>query len=498
MKRKSGILLHVSALPSKYGIGSFGTESFEFIDYLVKSKQKVWEILPLNQTGFGDSPYSSCCSYSFNPYFISLDSLYGQGLLTKKELKECEDKGWYIDYGKLYLERYAVLKKAFSRFDKTKKEFVSFVKKGTYKDYALYMTLKNKFENRGFYDWPYEFKYRNVCALKEFENENRNEILFWQFLQYEASSAWMMVKGYAKENGVEIVGDLPLYVAYDSVDVWCNPQLFKLDENLTPKKVAGVPPDYFSTTGQLWGNPVYNYDKMAEDDYKWWVNRFVSALKYYDYVRIDHFRGFDRFYEIDYGKSDATEGEWIDVPSDELFAQIHKRVSKKRIIAEDLGIIDDGVVDLLKKTGYPGMRVLSFAFNSEDTNPYLPENLQDNSICYTGTHDNDTLMGLLEQFSEWDYNVFKTGVKNSLKKFNLKKSVSSSTALAKSVVELGFASNSYLFIIPMQDVALLGKDYRMNTPGREIGNWTLKVPKKCFSQKNSQYLADLTKKYKRI
>ncbi|MBE5731474.1 MAG: 4-alpha-glucanotransferase [Clostridiales bacterium] len=498
MKRKSGILLHISALPTKYGIGSFGSESYEFIDYLVKSKQKIWEILPLNQTGFGDSPYSSCCSYSFNPYFISLESLLGQGLLTKKELKECEDTNKYIDYGKLYNERFAILKKAFSRFDKTKKEFVSFVKKGEYKDYALFMTLKLKFNNRGFYDWPYEFKYRNPCALKDFEKENIDDILFWQFLQYEASSAWIMLKGYAKENGIEIIGDLPLYVAYDSVDVWCNPQLFKLDDNLTPKKVAGVPPDYFSATGQLWGNPVYNYEKMSEDGYKWWVNRFVSALKYYDYVRIDHFRGFDRFYEIDYGKSDATEGEWITVPSDELFEQIHKRISKKRIIAEDLGIIDDGVIALLKKTGYPGMRVLSFAFNSEDTNPYLPQNLEENSICYTGTHDNDTLMGLLEQFSEWDYTNFRNGVKNSLKSLNIKKTVNSSQSVAKSVIELGFASKSHLFIIPMQDVALLGKDYRMNTPGREIGNWTLKVPKKCFSDKNSEYLANLTTRYKRV
>lgn len=237
---------------------------------------------------------------------------------------------------------------------------------------------------------------------------------------------------------------------------------------------------------------------MSEDDYKWWVNRFVSALKYYDYVRIDHFRGFDRFYEIDYGKSDATEGAWVDVPSDDLFKAIHKRVSAKRIIAEDLGIIDDGVVELLKKTGYPGMRILSFAFNSENTNPYLPQNIEENSICYTGTHDNDTLMGLLEQFSEWDYENFVKGVKNSLKKLGIKKSVSSKTSLAKAVIELGFASKAYLFILPMQDVALLGKDYRMNTPGREIGNWTLKTPKKAFSVKYSDFISNLTEKYKRV
>ena len=497
MKRKSGILLHISALPSKYGIGSFGTEAYEFVDYLVKSKQKVWEILPLNQTGFGDSPYSSCCSYSFNPYFISLDALNGQGLLTKKDLKENEDNGRYIDYGKLYTKRYNLLRKAFSKFDTTNKEFVSFVKKGVYKDYALYMTLKTKF-NKGFYDWPYEFKYRNSYALENFAKENKEEILFWQFLQFEAYSAWCSLKWYAKELGVEIVGDLPLYVAYDSVDVWCNPQLFKLDENLTPKKVAGVPPDYFSATGQLWGNPVYDYEKMSQDGYKWWVNRFVQALKLYDYVRIDHFRGFDRFYEIDFGRADATVGEWVDVPSDELFAQIHKRISKKRVIAEDLGIIDDGVVDLLNKLDYPGMRVLSFAFNGEETNPYLPENIKENTICYTGTHDNDTLVGLLEQFSDWDYKNFVTGVKSSLKNMKIKRVITGRGCVVKSVIELGFASKSYLFLIPMQDVAMLGKDYRMNTPGREIANWTLRIPKKCFSDKNSEFIASLTTKYNRI
>ena len=497
MKRKSGILLHISALPSKYGIGSFGAESYQFIDYLVASNQKVWEILPLNQTGFGDSPYSSCCSYSFNPYFISLEELCKQGLLTKKDLKENEDNGAYIDYGKLYNTRYPLLKKAFSNYDKNNPEFVKFIKKGAYRDYALYMTLKSKF-NKGYYDWPYSYKYRNVCALEDFANENKEEILFWQFTQYQACNEWSALKKYANEKGIEIIGDLPLYVAYDSVDVWCNPKLFKLDENLTPKKVAGVPPDYFSETGQLWGNPIYDYEKMSYDNYSWWVNRFVQALKLYDYVRIDHFRGFDRFYEIDYGRSDATKGDWVQVPSDELFEQIHKRVSKKRVIAEDLGTIDDGVVSLLNKLDYPGMRVLSFAFDGEKSNAYLPENIEENSVCYTGTHDNETLVGLVEGFSKEEYQTFMDGVKNSLKLLKIKKPIVRQTCLVKAVIELGFASKANLFLLPMQDVALLGKDYRMNTPGREIANWTLKVPKKYFSKSNSEYLKDLTKKYKRI
>ena len=497
MKRKSGVLLHVSALPNKYGIGTFGTESYDFIDFLSESKQKIWEILPLNQTGFGDSPYSSCCSYSFNPYFISLDALVGYGLLKRSELKSYEDNCAYIDYGRLYNTRYDLLRKAFDRYNKNDEDFIKFVKNGEYKDYALYMALRLKNDNKAFYDWPSEYKFRDKKALKRFEKENMNEILFWQFVQFEAINQWLSVKTYANSKGVKIIGDLPLYVAYDSVDVWVNPNNFKLDENLTPKKVAGVPPDYFSKTGQLWGNPVYDYDEMRKDGFSWWTKRFVKTLKYYNFVRIDHFRGFDRFYEIDYGMDTAMIGQWVKVPSDELFGAICKRVSKSRIIAEDLGIIDEGVVALLNKLDLPGMRILSFAFNSEPTNPYLPENVENKSVCYTGTHDNDTLMGLLDHFDEWDYNNFVKGVERSLQKFSITKKLDTKNDVARAVCELGFASNSDLFIIPMQDVALLNSDYRMNTPGREIANWTLKMPKSSFGKKYSNYLKSMTKKYNR-
>lgn len=497
MKRQSGVLLHVSSLPNKYGIGTFGTEAYEFIDFLSESKQSIWEILPLSQTGFGDSPYSSCCSYSFNPYFISLDALVGYGLLKRSELKSYIDDCKYVDYGRLYNTRYELLRKAFSRFNKIDEDFIKFVKKGAYKDYALYMTLRLKNDNKAFYDWADEYKYRNKDELKRFEKENKDELLFWQFIQFEAINQWLSLKTYANSKGVKIIGDLPLYVAYDSVDVWVNPNYFKLDERLTPKKVAGVPPDYFSKTGQLWGNPVYDYDEMRKDGFSWWTKRFVKTLKYYDYVRIDHFRGFDRFYEIDYGRDNAMFGNWIDVPSEKLFNAICKRVSKKRIIAEDLGIIDDGVINLLSRLDIPGMRILSFAFNSDETNPYLPENMEKKSVCYTGTHDNDTLIGLLDHFSEWDYCNFTNGVKRSLFLMGIKKSLNTKNSIARAVCELGFASKSDIFIIPMQDVALLNSDYRMNTPGREIANWTLKMPKRYFGKKYSNYLKSMTLKYKR-
>ena len=497
MERKSGVLLHISSLPNRYGIGSFGKECYDFIDFLSASKQKVWEILPLGQTGFGDSPYSSCCSYSYNPYFISLEVLVGKGLLKQDEIKDCVDNTAYVDYGKLYYTRFDILRKAFARFDRKNSAFRKFVRSGKYRDYALYMTIKGASENKAFYDWADEFKYRDKTALNKFARAHRNEIAFWQFLQFEAKTEWDAIRDYAKKKKIEIMGDMPLYVAYDSVDVWANPRYFKLDERLFPEKVAGVPPDYFSKTGQLWGNPVYNYEVIKADKFRYWTRRFADALKTCDLIRIDHFRGFDRYYEIDYGRENAMVGEWVEVPSEELFKAVHRRIKRDKIVAEDLGIIDDGVRALLDKQGYPGMRILSFAFNGEEDNLYLPENIEENSVCYTGTHDNDTLMGLLNAMSEWDYKNFVTGVKASAKKLRLRIVTRTKSAVAKAVIRLGYASKANTFIIPMQDVALLNGDYRMNTPGREIANWTVKMPKFTFGKKYAKYLRELTKKYKR-
>lgn len=497
MKRQSGILLHISSLPNRYGIGTFGQECYDFIDFLAQSGQKVWEILPLGQTGFGDSPYSSVCSYSYNPYFISLDVLCGEGLLKKSEISELQDETPFVDFGKLYYTRYAVLRKAYDRFDKTNENFVKFVKSKKYRDYALYMSIKGKQDSKAFYDWAKEYKYRDKSALIRFEKDNDNEIKFWLFLQFKASEQWKQVRAYAKEKGIMIMGDLPLYVAYDSVDVWANPQYFKLDENLTPKKVAGVPPDYFSATGQLWGNPVYDYASIKADGYAWWKNRFKSVANDCDLIRIDHFRGMDRFYQIDYGRDSAVVGEWESVDGRTLLDSVHSVVNKSRIIAEDLGIIDDGVKNLLAYAQYPGMRILSFAFNGDENNTYLPQNVEENSVCYTGTHDNDTLIGLIENFTEWDYANFVRGVENSCARLGVKAKMKDNRSIAKTVIELGFASKAKLFILPMQDVALLNGDYRMNTPGREIANWTTKIAKKHFNATNAKNLKALSQKYNR-
>ena len=300
------------------------------------------------------------------------------------------------------------------------------------------------------------------------------------------------------KKGISIMGDMPLYVALDSVDVWVNPSLYKLDENFKPKKVAGVPPDYFCQDGQLWGNPVYDYSVHRVDGFKWWVNRIKDVLSIYDYVRIDHFRALDRYYEVDADAENAKQGEWIKTPSEELFSAIHESVNKERIIAEDLGIIDDGVRELLKKVGYPGMKILSFAFDGNADNLYLPENIEENYICYTGTHDNDTLLGLIENASEWDKNNIKRGVENSLKLFGIKASIETDIDIANAIINLGYASKARWFIMPMQDLMLLSSEFRINAPGTvKEQNWAVKIPKTAFSSKSVKTLKNFCKKYNR-
>lgn len=498
MKRSSGILMPIFSLPNKYGIGSFGKEAYNFIDFLKNSGQSVWQILPLVQTGYGNSPYSSVCSESFNPYFISVDELKKQKLITKEEAESAEiEESGLIDYGKIYEIRYPLLKKAFYRFDKKSKEFKSFLKKGDYRDYAIYMAIKKSTDYLPLDMWEHGLRYREENAIKHFVALNEEEITFWQFVQYEAEREWFNLKKYAKENKIQIMGDMPLYVALDSVDVWVNPSMYKI-EDFKPKKVAGVPPDYFCASGQLWGNPVYDYNEQEKDGFLWWKKRIVKALNIFDLVRIDHFRGLDRYYEVDAYRTDATVGEWIDVPSEKLFNAIHSVIKKDRIIAEDLGIIDDGVRELLKFTGYPGMKVLSFAFNGQSDNLYLPENIEENSVCYTGTHDNDTLIGLIANFSEWDYNNLITGVKNSLKLFGLKNKISDEKSLAKAIIELGFISKAKLFIMPMADVLLKGTEYRINEPGVvKEQNWSVRFNKSDFNSATEKRLFSLTKQYKR-
>ena len=493
MQRKSGVLMPIFSLPSKYGVGSFGRESYKFVDFLVDAGQSIWQILPLVQTGYGNSPYSSVSSTSFSPYFISLEMLKEDGLITAAELAFSKNQNKYIDYGELYAVRYPLLRKAFARFDKGDRAFKSYLSKKESYDYAFFMSIKYASGQKHFYEWDESLKRRERAALKKFEKDYRDEILFWQFVQFIAKKQWFALKKYANKKGVEIMGDMPLYVALDSVDVWVNPELYKLDDNFNPKKVAGVPPDYFSEDGQLWGNPVYDYAVHEKDGFSWWTERLKKALKVFDYVRIDHFRGLDRYYEVEPNMENAKIGEWIDVPSEKLFAAIHKEIKKDRIIAEDLGIIDDGVRALLKHTGYPGMKILSFAFNGDKDNLYLPERIEENSVCYTGTHDNDTLMGLIENATDWDYNNLVNGVESSLKALELKGRVDDKNSLANAIIELGFYSKAKTFIMPMQDVLLYGSDYRVNEPGTvKEQNWAVRFNEKDFKLSTAKKLKKLT------
>ena len=499
MERASGVLLPIFSLPSDLGVGDFGFSAYKFIDFLKRGGQKFWQILPLVQTGLGNSPYSSVCSYSFNPYFISPELLKKENLISKSDLSLSINKSKKVDYGFLYEVRYSLLKTAFNNFDKNLAEFVDFVNKGEFKDYALFMALKERYNYAPFYEWADGYKNRDQSALDEFIKNNLSDYLFWQFVQFEGQKQWLELKNYANKKGVSIIGDLPLYVALDSVDVWANPSLFKLNNDFTPKKVAGVPPDYFCEDGQLWGNPVYDYSNHQKDDFSWWSNRILRALTVYDYIRIDHFRGLDRYYEVEPTAQNAKVGEWIDVPSEELFNAIHNVVDKSKIIAEDLGIIDDGVRELLAKTGYPGMKILSFAFNGDQNNAYLPESLPKNSICYTGTHDNDTLIGLISSANEWDKNNLICGVKSSLEKFNLSLPLTTDKDLAKAIIRLGYISNSNLFVLPMQDLLALNSDCRVNTPGVvSTDNWVFRLNERQLKRKYAKTLKTYAKNSNRI
>lgn len=474
-ERAAGVLCHISSLPGKYGIGSLGKEAYQFAKTLAGSGVKYWQVLPLVQTGYGDSPYQSVSCTSGNPYFIDLDLLAKEGLLTKEELKNAEHKGGGVDYAALYEERYATLRTAFSRFAFDSEEFRAFVKLGRHEDYALFMTAKTVFGG-SFPDWEEGIKYRDPEALERLRTDYHEEYLFWHFLQYKFWAQWWNLKDYCNRMGLQIIGDIPLYVAYDSADVWAHPELFKLDEELKPTKVAGVPPDYFSETGQLWGNPVYYWKAHEAKRYEWWTDRLQFALSSYDIIRIDHFRGIDRYYEIPFGAQDAIGGVWQEGPKEKLFGNLGS--ARKRIIAEDLGIIDDGVRNLLERTGFPGMKVLLFAFDGNPDNAFLPKNIIENSVCYTGTHDNDTVMGYVDGLVAEDFLLFRSRVALALEDRGILMDLGSDGEnIAEAFVRLAMQSDARLAVVPIQDILGLGNDARMNFPGTQEKNWQFRLEK---------------------
>ena len=481
----------VSELPSKYGIGSFGNWAYTFVDFLKKAGQSYWQLLPLVQTGYGDSPYQTVCDVSGNPYFIDLETLRSKKLLTYREVESAIDKGNRINYGKLYNERYALLRKAYARFNTQDKAFKDFVKRGEYNDYAMFMSLFKKF-NTSWYNWPDEYKFRNEEALSQFAKENAEEVGFWQFLQFEFWEEFFALKKYANQKGIKIIGDLPLYIAHDSVEVWSQPQNFMLAEGYIPVKVAGVPPDYFSADGQLWGNPVYNYDYQRQTGFAFWKKRMEHVRKIYDVVRIDHFRGLDRFWAVDNGQPTAKYGEWMTAPGREIFAV----VGKENIIAEDLGVLDDSVKQFIADMGLPGMKILSFAFGTDDTNAYLPWNVTANSVTYTGTHDNDTLVGYFKSLPKDQLEKEKAMIKKSLAYHEIYRSTTGLYALVDAVIELAYASNADLAVVPLHDLLKLGTEYRINNPG-STGCWEPRIKESVLTDTLAALVKRLTKRFGR-
>ena len=489
--RKSGILLPISSIPSKYGIGTLGKKAFEFIDLLKRGGQSYWQILPLGPTGYGDSPYQSFSTFAGNPYYIDLELLIEEGLLTKEECDAYDfgDNESYVDYEKVYNARFDVLRKAFKRFDNSTADYQAFLERTQQwlDDYALFMAVKNKFGGKSYSEWDEDIKTRQKAAVEKYTKECQDEIDFYKFQQYYFAKQWTALKAYANENGVEIVGDIPIYVAFDSSDTWANPELFQFDENLQPVAVAGCPPDAFSATGQLWGNPLYKWDYHKETNYEWWVRRIAYCYELYDVVRIDHFRGFDEYYSIPYGDPTAEFGHWEQGPGYDLFKVIKEQLGKKNVIAEDLGFLTDTVIKLVKKTGFPGMKILQFAFDSREESDYLPHNYTNNSIVYTGTHDNDTVLGWWETCSKKD----KAFAKRYL-------NVKSTKDIHKALIRACMASVSDTAIIPMQDYLGLGSEARINTPSTLGDNWKWRLKDGQFTEELADEIYDLTKLYYRV
>lgn len=499
VSRNSGVLLHIASLPGKYGIGQLGKSAHAFVDFLSEAGQTYWQVLPLVPTGYGDSPYQSVSTTAGSEYFIDLDELIKDGLLDETEVKNSiTSRNSGIDYENLFGTRYGVLRKAFDKFDVGDKAFASFVRKGEYADYALFRAIKETQGCRSWNTWDDGLKFRDKQALSAFKRKHKREILFWQWAQFTFFKQWEALKSYANKKGIKFIGDMPIYVAYDSVECWMHPDMVKLGEDLNPVAVAGCPPDAFSDTGQLWGNPVYDWEYMREDGYNWWKNRLRKCFEIYDVVRIDHFRGFDRYWEIPYGDRTAQGGKWVDGPSATLFAEIEKSLGKMDVIAEDLGILDDSARAMFDKVGYPGMKVLQFAFDSGDGNEYLPHNYKsDNCIVYTGTHDNDTLMGFIKSLGD-RRECFRSALIRELERMELSVNVDSDEQMCEAVIELGLASRAKLAVIPMQDWLKIGGEGRINMPGSlTTENWSYRISPDYADSALAEKMRSLTDKYNR-
>ena len=490
--RASGVLMHISSLPGATGIGTLGKEAYSFVDFLKKSGQTYWQVLPLCPTSYGDSPYQSFSTFAGNPYFIDFDLLIEKKLLIKSDYSKIDwgDDPEKVDFEKIYKNRFCVLKKAFKNFDLSNADYVDFCDKNLcwLDDFALYMVLKNSFDGKPWNEWKNEYKTRKQIAIDNVKNELTSEINFQKFVQFIFFEQWNNLKKYANENGIKIIGDIPIYVAGDSADVWANPKQFLLDEDCNPIEVAGCPPDAFSEDGQLWGNPLYNWENMKKDGYSWWKKRIEHLCNMCDVIRIDHFRGFESYYCIPANSKTAKIGEWRKGPGIEFFKEIEKSLGKKDIIAEDLGYLTPAVKKLLKQSKYPGMKVLQFAFDTDDDNDYLLHNFTKNSVAYAGTHDNDTVIGYMT----------KTAPKKTRKRAREYLRLSRKEGYNWGFMKAVWSSNSDTAIVTMQDLLGLGNDARMNYPSTVKDNWQWRAKSDYLSDELAEKLMYYTNLYQRI
>lgn len=489
--RSSGILLHPTSLPGKYGIGSLGLQALHFIDFLHLAGQKLWQVLPMGHTGYGDSPYQCFSIFAGNPILIDLESLKDDGLLDDTDLlhKETFDDE-KVDYGKVIIFKNEILLQAFAKFGNSyllHDAYNLFVDENQswLNDYAIFIAIKEHFGGKPWWEWPDAYRFRQPETVARFAKKHAHAISFQKFVQYVFNGQWHRVKRYANEKEISIVGDLPLYVAHDSADVWSNHEIFQFDEKRKPKFVAGVPPDYFSTTGQLWGNPLYDWKYMQEHDFAWWTKRLQASIAQYDIVRIDHFRGFEAYWAVPHGDKTAQNGKWVKAPGEKLFEAIATRLGELPIIAEDLGVITEEVEALRDDFGFPGMKILQFAFGESAENTYLPHNYSRSFVVYTGTHDNDTLKGWYDNLQPevsqkiHDYIDSKTG--NIIQK----------------LIRLAWSSVADMAIIPLQDLMELGSEARMNIPGTPSGNWQWRFQQQQLTHDKAAWLRHITKIYNR-
>lgn len=495
VRRASGILLHPTSLPSRFGIGDLGIEGYRFIDFLVESGQQYWQILPLGPTGHGNSPYMSYSAMAGNPLLISPERLQDEGLLADEDLAHLpEFPTDTIDFELVTQIKIPLLRKACERFRAKanpvqQKEFLAFCEAKSHwlEDYALFMALKDQFEGQSWHTWEPEIAQRQPEALAQWQRKLPGEIFFYKYVQFEFFRQWTELKSYANLRNIQIIGDIPIYVAHDSSDVWAHPEIFALEpETGLPALMAGVPPDYFSETGQLWGNPVYNWEQLQQENFRWWVQRFEAIFDYVDVTRIDHFRGFQAFWAVEQGEETALNGEWLEAPGAALFEAIKERFGNLPIIAEDLGVITPEVEALRDQFEFPGMKILQFAFGSDPGNPFLPFNYVRNCVVYTGTHDNDTTVGWFAEMPDYE----RENVMRYLGCIDPE-------GIHWSMIRLALSSIGTLAVIPVQDLLGLGSEARMNFPGKADGNWVWRYQAGALTWEIRDRLKNLIQAYGR-